>query len=118
MTRPKEPPPSLIAQFGETRAAVTRLLHAHLGLLRAEIGAILDQVKSMAAGAAIALSFALVVGNMLYIGGFLFTGEWLFGSMGWGVAHGTLFGIGVVVVAILSVLGVRTRTSVIALLIA
>ena len=30
------------------------------------------------------------------MGGFLFLGEWLFGSMGWGIIHGTLLGIALI----------------------
>ncbi|HET7676411.1 MAG TPA: hypothetical protein VFK38_01005 [Candidatus Limnocylindrales bacterium] len=39
----------------------------------------------------------LYVGNLLLIGGTLFIGEWLFGSIGWGVLHGVLLGLGLIV---------------------
>lgn len=108
----------LFGQIGETRAAFMRLARAHLDLLRAEISAIVDQIKQMAAAAGIVLVFALLVANMLYIGGFLFVGEWLFGSMGWGLAQGVLLGLAVIVVALLVILGVRKRTYGISLLLA
>ena len=38
------------------------------------------------------LVILLLVLGLLYVGGFLFFGEWLFGSMGWGIIHGTLLG--------------------------
>ena len=38
-----------------------------------------------------------MTGTLLWVGGFLFLGEWLFGSIGWGLAHGLLFGIGLIV---------------------
>lgn len=108
----------LFGQIGETRAAFMRLARAHLDLLRAEISAIVDQIKQMAAAAGIVLVFALLVANMLYIGGFLFVGEWLFGSMGWGLAQGVLLGLAIIVVALLVILGVRKRTYGISLLLA
>ena len=37
-----------------------------------------------------ALAVAVLVAVLLYVGSFLFFGEWLFGSMGWGIIHGTL----------------------------
>ncbi len=108
----------LLEQIGETRAALMRLARAHRDLLRAEISAILDQVKQMAGAAGIALVFALLVGNMLYIGGFLFAGEWLFGSLGWGLAQGLLLGLAIIVIAVLVILGVGRRTYVVAFLLA
>jgi hypothetical protein len=39
------------------------------------------------------LVLAILTGTLLIVGGFLFLGEWLFGSMGWGIIHGTLLGI-------------------------
>ena len=95
----------LFGQFQRTRASFTRLLHAHIALVRAEIGEILAQVKTIAAMAGVALALGLLVGNMLYIGGFLFMGEWLFGSIGWGLAHGVLFGIDLMIVLVLAILG-------------
>jgi hypothetical protein len=40
--------------------------------------------------AAAALALLILVALLLYIGGWLFFGDWLFGSMGWGIIHGTL----------------------------
>lgn len=40
--------------------------------------------------AAAALLLLLLLSLLLYVGLFLFLGEWLFGSMGWGLLHGTL----------------------------
>jgi hypothetical protein len=108
----------LAAQIGQTRAAFMRLAHAHIDLLRAEISAILDQVKQMAAAAGVALLFALLFGNMLYIGGFLFVGEWLFGSIGWGLAQGLLLALAIMVIAALVILGVGSRTFVISFVLA
>ena len=95
-----------------------RLLHAHIGLLKAEIGDILALVKTMAGLAAVALGVALVVGNLLYIGGFLFLGEWLFGSIGWGLAHGVLFGVGLIVALGLGIVGAPKRTTIVSFFLA
>ena len=46
----------------------------------------------------LALGIALVTAILLWVGGFLFMGEWLFGSIGWGLAHGLLTGISLIVV--------------------
>ena len=96
-------PATLIEQFGRTKSSFTKLVSAHIGLLKAEIGEIVGQIKVIGTLAGVALVALLFVGNMLYIGGFLFTGEWLFGSMGWGLAHGVLFGLAIVVVLLRSI---------------
>jgi hypothetical protein len=72
------------------RAAVERLIRAHLELARTEISEIADQVKRLAGLLAVSLGCLLLMGLLLPIGGLLFLGEWIFGSLGWGVLHGTL----------------------------
>ena len=111
-------PATLIEQFGRTKSSFSRLLQAHIGLLKAEIGEIVDQIKIIGTMAGLALAVLLFVGNMLFIGGFLFTGEWLFGSMGWGLAHGVLFGLAIVVVLMLGILGAGRGSAILALLLA
>ena len=59
-----------------------------------------------------------MVGNLLYVGGFLFFGEWLFGSIGWGLAHGVLFGLDVVIVLVFAILGARASTPIVSQLLA
>ncbi len=107
-----EPEASLLGEIGHTRESFMRLLRAHIELFKAEINDIARQLGTMAGLAGGALGCGLVVANMLYIGGFLFVGEWLFGSMGWGLAHGLLFGIGVIVALLLAFLGARPMSSV------
>jgi hypothetical protein len=94
--RPRPAPPSLglREQFGQTRRAARQLVGAHVRLLKAELGEIAGQLKLLAALAGVLLAIGLYVANLLLIGGSLFLGEWLFGSIGWGVLHGTLLGIG------------------------
>jgi len=111
-------PQTLIDHFGRTKASFFKLLHAHIGLLKAEIGEIVDRIKIIGTLAGIALVMLLFVGNLLFIGGFLFTGEWLFGSMGWGLAHGVLFGVAIVVTLILGILGAGRGSAIVAFLLA
>jgi hypothetical protein len=69
-----------------------RMVQAHLTLLRAELS-IAGQELGIIVGLAVgALLLALLIGILLYVGTFLFLGDWLFGSMGWGIIHGTLIG--------------------------
>ncbi|HEY7590658.1 MAG TPA: hypothetical protein VH723_06675 [Candidatus Limnocylindrales bacterium] len=76
-----------------------RLVQAHLDLARAEIGEILDEVKAVIALAGLAIGAVLLAALLLGIGLFLFLGEWIFGSMGWGILHGTLLLTGIAVAA-------------------
>ena len=86
---------------GGVRAALRRMLDAHITLLRAELeitGKELGVILGLAFGAFV---IAVLAGILLYVGSFLFLGELLFGSMGWGIIHGTLLAaafIGFVVV--------------------
>lgn len=99
-------------QFGRTRSSFSRLLRAHVDLLKAEIAEIVDQIKLLATLAGVALAILLFVASMLYVGGFLFLGEWLFGSIGWGFAHGVLFGLALVVSLMLAILGASAGSNV------
>lgn len=105
-------------QIGRTRAALSGLFSAHLSLLRAELGEIVRQLKVLGTIAGIVLALALLIGNMLYIGGLLFLGEWLFGSIGWGVAHGSLLALALIVVLALIALGAPGRGLLLGLLLA
>ena len=101
--------PGLGAQFGRTRDAFVALFQAHLDLLKAELAEIVGQLKVMAVAAGCALVFALMTGTLLYVGGFLFEGEWLFGSIGWGLAHGVLFGVALIMTMALAIIGASRR---------
>jgi hypothetical protein len=69
------------------------MLDAHVTLLRAELEIAGKEIGLIAGLALGALIIALLVLGLLYIGSFLFISEWLFGSMGWGIIHGTLLGV-------------------------
>ena len=99
--RAREEPPGLRAQIGAVKNAAVRFLNAHVELARAEFDLIKDEAAraSGLVGAAIALAILLLL--FVPIGGMLFAGEWIFGSIGWGLLHGTL---GLVAVAIALVL--------------
>jgi hypothetical protein len=53
---------------------------------------------------------AFLVAILLYVGSFLFLGEWLFGSMGWGIIHGSLIGVGIVAGVAVDLAGGRVRS--------
>jgi MFS family permease len=121
---PSAGPPSeperltLGGQFGKTRDSFKGLLTAHIELLKAELAEIMDLVKVLGALAGGMIGCAFVVATMLYVGGFLFLGEWLFGSIGWGFAHGVLFGIALIINLALAFIGARGRSLVAALILA
>jgi hypothetical protein len=113
MTNPERPVEpghtSLLDQFGKTRESLMGLAHAHVDLFKAELNDIIGEIKKLATFAGIALGIALMTGVMLWVGGFLFLGEWLFGSIGWGFAHGVLLGIALLVALALAIVGSRAR---------
>jgi hypothetical protein len=82
--------PGLREQLFATRDAARGLASAHIDLAKAEIGDVLDEVKRIALLAGLAIGFLLLAGLLLPVGFALFVGETLFGSIGWGVLHGTL----------------------------
>ena len=86
-----------------------RLFGAHVELAKAEIGEILGEVGRVALSAAVAVSALVLIGFLLPVGTFLFLGDWLFGSLGWGVLHGTLLLAGVAVAALVGAVGRTSR---------
>ncbi len=95
--RGRSRPPGLRQQLGSTKDAAYRLIQAHIELARTEIPAIIDNVKAVALAASVALGFALFAATLIAIGTFLWAGEWIFGSMGWGVVHGTALSVAIIV---------------------
>jgi hypothetical protein len=116
MTSSKQPtgaePIGLLDQFQRTRESFMALLQAHVALLKAELNDILGEIKIIASQAGILLFFALLTSILLYVGGALFLGEWVFGSIGWGLAHGVLLGIAIMVIMALAIVGARARTAI------
>jgi hypothetical protein len=96
--------PGVREQLGRVRAAARALVDAHIALLRAELAVIGDQIKAIAAFVGGIVVLALYAVSLLAIGGTLFLGEWIFGSIGWGVLHGTLLAAGVIIVLALSII--------------
>jgi len=109
---------SLLDQFQKTRESFMGLFQAHMALLRAELNDIVGELKVLSAQAGAALGIALMTAIMLWVGGLLFLGEWLFGSIGWGFAHGLMLGIALIVALALAIVGARARYSVLSFLVA
>lgn len=101
-------PRGIVEQLRLTYEAARRLLRSHVELAKAELAAIGGEIASVAFKAGIALAFLLFIGTLLPIGLTLFLGDVLFGSIGWGILHGTELALGVALAAILSALGVGT----------
>lgn len=111
------PRPGVRQQFGNTRRAAKALATSHVALARAELGDILGLAKTLGIIGGVALGVALFTGTLAYTGAWLFLGEWLFGSIGWGLAHGVLFGVGILVMLGLLFVGAGAGSSVRAFLI-
>ncbi len=91
-------------ELGMARAALKRMIDAHVALAKAEIGLIASKAGvalGLVAGALALVIFAALVAT---VGTPLFLGEWIFGSMGWGILHGVLFGLAVAVALMLRAL--------------
>ena len=99
--RKREEPPGLRAQFAAVKNAVVRFLNAHIELARAEFDLIKDEAARASGLVGGAIALAILLAFFVPIGGMLFAGEWIFGSIGWGLLHGTL---GMIAVAIALVL--------------
>ena len=119
----KAPPkaPGLIEQARATVAAGRRLVESHVALTKADLGAIVADAKVVATLGGIALALVLFVALFVPIGLTLFFGEWLFGSMGWGILHGTELSLAVAVILVLVALrvprGSLVRTFLVAVLV-
>jgi hypothetical protein len=87
----------LRSAFAQTRAALRSLVVAHVDLLKAELQVAMREVAIIAGLVGAALVLAVLLLLLVWVGTWLFLGEWLFGSMGWGILHGTLFTIALMV---------------------
>jgi len=67
------------------------LVTAHVDLLKAELAVTGHDLAVILGMVVAALCFVVVTLLLIAIGTFLFLGEWLFGSMAWGILHGTMF---------------------------
>jgi hypothetical protein len=81
--------------------AVIRFLRAHVELARTEFDLIKGEAARASGLVAGAIALAILLAFFLPIGGMLFAGEWIFGSIGWGLLHGTL---GLIAIAVALVL--------------
>ena len=83
--------PGVGESIGRVRSSVRGLVTAHVDLLKAELAVSGRDLGIIAGLVLAAISFVVVALLLVAIGTFLFLGEWLFGSMAWGILHGTLF---------------------------
>jgi hypothetical protein len=90
------PEPGVREAVGGVRASFMRMIDAHVQLLRAEFGVIGREIGIIAGLVVAAIAVAILTGILLYVGGALFLGDWLFGSMGWGIIHGTLLAVAII----------------------
>ncbi len=90
--------------MGRTVEAGRTLVNAHIVLAKAELAVILDDAKQVAVQVGIALALIVYVALLVPVGTALFLGEWIFGSMGWGILHGTLFSLATAVALVLGAL--------------
>ena len=88
------------------RAAVERLVRAHVELVRTELGEIAQQIGRLVGLLALSMGCLFVLGLLLPIGTLLFLGDWLFGSIGWGVLHGSLLLAAIAIQAAFMAIGI------------
>ena len=102
--------PGVGEAIGEARAAFMRMAGAHLALLRAELSLAGKELGIIIGLGAAALALAILIGLLLYIGSWLFFGERLFGSMGWGMIHGSLLNVAIIGFIGVNLAGGSTRS--------
>jgi hypothetical protein len=86
--------------------AIVGLLRAHVELAKTEAEGIKVEATRAGGLAAAAIACLILLAFLVPIGGLLFYGDWIFGSIGWGLLHGTELLIGVAVAAVLVALRV------------
>lgn len=106
---PPSSPPGIREQVARTIGAGRRLFHSHVDLAKAELAVIVVEAMRIAVQVGVALALLLYVGLLVPVGMALFIGEWIFGSMGWGILHGTLWSIATAVVLVLGALRISPR---------
>ncbi|MBX3029403.1 MAG: phage holin family protein [Chloroflexi bacterium] len=113
-TRPATPPdpgtppgddPGVFEATRRVRAGAMGLAQAHIDLLKAELAVAGRQLGVIIGMALAILVLAVLTGLLIVIGSWLFLGEWLFGSMGWGILHGSLWFIALAVPLALDLAG-------------
>jgi len=82
------------------------LLRAHVDLAKVEAEGIKAEATRAGGLGAAAFACLILLAFLVPIGGILFYGDWVFGSIGWGLLHGTELLIGVAVALVLVALRV------------
>ncbi len=102
-TGPAPQPPGLGEQLGRTKNAALGLVAAHIDLAKAEFSEIIGEVKRAVAFGSVALGLVFVALTILTVGCVLWADEAMFGSMGWGVLHGTEIFLALAVIFVLAI---------------
>ncbi len=93
-------------EVGRARAALRRMIDAHVALAKAEIGLIADRAKVALGFIAAAVALVIFAALVATVGTPLFLGEWIFGSIGWGILHAVLFALSVAIALVMLALEV------------
>jgi hypothetical protein len=99
----------LAEQVRRTVDAARRLATTHVALARTELSEIVERAKAAAIFVGLAIALLLFAAILASVGTTLFIGEWLFGSLGWGVLHGVLLCVALVVALLLAALEIPGR---------
>jgi hypothetical protein len=110
--------PGLGEQFGRTKSAFLGLVRAHIDLARVEFGEIGGQIKRAAALGGAALILLFLAGILISVGLLLFLGELIFGSIGWGLLHGSELLLGSAALLAFAIIDLSPRRAASALLVA
>lgn len=78
-----------------------------MALARAELSAIIENIKATALQAGVALGAGISALVLVGVGTPLFLGEWLFGSLGWGVVLGVTLSLAVIAACVGLILAER-----------
>lgn len=104
---PQAEEPGVLDAIRGLRDGGQKLADAHIGLLKAELS-VAGRELGIVIGMALAiLALAIVAMLLLVIGTSLFLGEWLFGSMAWGILHGVLLFLALILPLALDLAGGR-----------
>jgi hypothetical protein len=110
--------PGLGEQFGRTRSALRGLIASHIDLAKAEFAEIGGEIKRAAALGGLALLLLFLAGILIVIGLLLYLGEAIFGSIGWGLLHGSELLLGAAALLLFAIIDLSWRRALTAFIVA